>query len=94
MNTMKAIALDGLSDTIFIKDFSRNNAKLKKIEKELEENKNLDSNSVNKLRKDMYLINQGLYGENSVYFELKNSLLPMLLYNKCLDILYNNPEIP
>ena len=81
MNSIKLINSEELVDTVFIKDFSRNNTKLKKIEKSLEENKNSDLALVNKLKKEMYLINQGLYGESSVYFELKNSLLPMLCFH-------------
>lgn len=76
MNSIKSIGLEELTDTIFIKDFSKENLNLKNLEHLLTCNDDIELK--NKLKKDMHLIKQGLEGENNVYFELKNSLLPMV----------------
>lgn len=76
MNSIKSIGLEELTDTIFIKDFSKDNLNLKNLENILACNDDIDLK--NKLKKDIHLIKQGLEGENNVYFELKNSLLPMI----------------
>lgn len=81
MSSINAIGLEGLSDTVFLKDFTRDNEKLRNLEDLLEKTKDTDLAQANKLRKDIYLKKQGLYGENSVYFELKNSLLPMICFH-------------
>lgn len=76
MNSIKSIGLEELTDTVFIKDFSKDNLNLKNLENLLACNDDIDLK--NKLKKDIHLIKQGLEGENNVYFELKNSLLPMI----------------
>lgn len=81
MNTMEVMGTNELADTIFLKDFSRENEKLTIMEKELERIKDIESNQASKLRKDIFLKKQGIYGESSVYFELKNSLLPMICFH-------------
>lgn len=81
MNSMEVMGLNEITETIFIKDFSRENEKLKVMEQELERIKDTDSVLANRLIKDIYLKKQGIYGESNVYFELKNSLLPMLCFH-------------
>lgn len=76
MNSIKSIGLEELTDTVFIKDFSKDNLNLKNLEHLLTCNDDIELK--NKLKKDIHLIKQGLEGENNVYFELKNSLLPMI----------------
>lgn len=65
-----------LKDTIFLKDFSKENKNLKKLES-IHQNIS-DLNKKRQAEREISLIKWGLEGENNVYFELKNSLLPML----------------
>lgn len=67
---------DMIKDTLFLKDFNKENPNLKKLEDIL---KTISDTKTKKLiEKDISLIKWGLEGENNVYFELKNSLLPMI----------------
>lgn len=65
-----------LKDTIFIKDLSKENKNLKKLESIYQNI--FDLSKKRQVEREMSLIKWGLEGENNVYFELKNSLLPML----------------
>ena len=67
---------DNIKDTIFLKKFSKENANLKKLENM--SLKIVDSNVKRQIEREISLIKWGLEGENNVYFELKNSLLPMI----------------
>ena len=67
---------DILKDTKFLKKFSKENSNLKKLENM--SLKILDSNIKKQIEREISLIKWGLEGENNVYFELKNSLLPMI----------------
>lgn len=60
----------------FIKDFSMDNKQLKDLE--LLASKLKEGEKKEKVRRDIYYQKQGSYGENKVYFELKNSFLPVL----------------
>lgn len=74
--TDKFKGFDMIKDTLFIKDFNRENPNLKKLE---DISKTVDNiKTKNLIDKDISLIKWGLEGENNVYFELKNSLLPMI----------------
>ena len=67
---------DNIKDTIFLKDFNRENTNLKKLEQIL---LTVSNNDIKKqIEKEISLIKLGLEGENNVYFELKNSFLPMI----------------
>ena len=67
---------DMIKDTLFLKDFNKENPNLKKLEDIL---KTISDTKTKKLiEKDISLIKWGLEGENNVYFELKNSFLPMI----------------
>lgn len=60
----------------FIKDFSMENRQLKELEKLAYKLK--DGDKKDKVNKAIYYQKQGLYGEKNVYFELKNTFLPIL----------------
>ena len=72
----KFIGFDKIKETTFLKDFNRDNENLKKLSKL--HNICRDNKTKKLIEKDMSLIRRGLEGENYVYFELKNSLLPMI----------------
>lgn len=61
---------------IFVKDFSKENKQLNDLEELCEKLSNSDKKEL--IEKDIMLLKQGLAGENNVYFELKNSFMPML----------------
>ena len=67
---------DVIKDTIFLKKFSKENSNLKKLESMSQ--KIIDSNIKRQIEREISLMKWGLEGENNVYFELKNSLLPMI----------------
>lgn len=67
---------DMIKDTVFLKDFNKNNLNLKQLENILKTIS--DTNTKKLIEKDISLIKWGLEGEKNVYFELKNSLLPMI----------------
>lgn len=67
---------DMITDTLFLKDFTKENVNLQKLE---EISKNISDWKTKKLiEKDISLLKWGIEGENNVYFELKNSFLPMI----------------
>lgn len=67
---------DIIKDTVFLKDFSKDNLNLKKLESLF--SSTTDSTVKNQIGRDISFMKWGLEGENNVYFELKNSLLPMI----------------
>ena len=74
--TKKFKGFDLINDTIFLKDFNKENPNLKKLEDILKGISNI--NLKRTIEKDISLMKWGLEGESNVYFELKNSFLPMI----------------
>lgn len=60
----------------FIKDFNSNNTQLRDLEELLSQVTNPEKKDI--IERDIMFLRQGISGENNVYFELKNSFLPML----------------
>ncbi|MCY6483000.1 HRDC domain-containing protein [Clostridium aestuarii] len=60
----------------FLKDFSMENKQLKDLE--LLAGKLKDGEKKDKVNRNIYYQKQGLYGEKKVYFELKNTFLPII----------------
>lgn len=70
---------DIITDTVFLKDFSKENVNLKKLE---EISRTVSDFKIKKtIDRDISLLKWGLEGENNVYFELKNSFLPMICFH-------------
>ena len=65
-----------ITKPIFTKDYNKDNIQLKELQ-DLFEKLN-DGEKKDIIEKDIILLRQGLSGENNVYYELKNSFLPML----------------
>lgn len=61
---------------VFFKDFSRENHQLAALDQILD--KLLDGEKKDSIERDIKFLKYGLDGENNVYFELKNSFLPIL----------------
>lgn len=60
---------------IFFKDFNKVNSKIDDL---IELSNNVYSDKKSLIEKDIMLLKQGIDGERNVYFELKNSFLPIL----------------
>ena len=75
-NSEKFKGFDAIKDTIFLKKFNKENYNLKKLENMSTKVK--DYNIKKQIDREISLMKWGLEGESSVYFELKNSLLPMI----------------
>lgn len=60
----------------FVKDFSKDNHQLTALNDLL--NKVVDGEKKDNIERDIKFLKYGLDGENNVYFELKNSFLPIL----------------
>lgn len=75
-NSEKFKGFDIIKDTIFLKKFNKENYNLKKLENMSTKVK--DYNIKKQIDREISLMKWGLEGESSVYFELKNSLLPMI----------------
>ncbi|MBQ4900749.1 NERD domain-containing protein [Paenibacillus sp. Marseille-P2973] len=60
----------------FVKDFSKDNNQLSALTELL--NKIVDGEKKDSIERDIKFLKYGLDGENNVYFELKNSFLPIL----------------
>lgn len=65
---------ENLKETVFIKDFSSENNLLKDME---ELSSKVTSKKKKYIDKDIYLLKAGINGEKNVYYELKNSFIPM-----------------
>lgn len=65
-----------LKSPIFLKDFTKENKQLNDL-RELS-NKVKDGNKKDLVERDIAFLKSGIEGENNVYFELKNSFLPLL----------------
>lgn len=74
--TEKFKGFDMIKDTLFLKDFNKENPNMKKLEDILKTISDIKTKEL--IDKDISLIKWGLEGENNVYFELKNSFLPMI----------------
>ncbi|HHW57324.1 Nuclease-related domain-containing protein [Thermoanaerobacter thermohydrosulfuricus] len=75
-----------ITEPIFVKDFDMNNQQLNDLIKLYQ---TLPPEKRKWIEKDIKLLKQGLEGEKNVYYELKNSFLPMLcLYDIRLE--YDN----
>jgi len=71
---------------IFIKDFSYENDQLKEL---IELSNKVVSYKKKLIERDINFIKQGLDGEHNVYYELKNSFIPMLCLHD-IRLEYNN----
>ncbi|WP_201317835.1 NERD domain-containing protein [Paenibacillus sp. EPM92] len=60
----------------FVKDFSKDNNQLSELNELLD--KVVDGEKKDSIERDIKFLKYGLDGENNVYFELKNSFLPIL----------------
>ncbi|MGG1601144.1 HRDC domain-containing protein [Paenibacillus naphthalenovorans] len=60
----------------FVKDFSKDNNQLSTLNELLD--KVVDGEKKDRIERDIKFLKYGLDGENNVYFELKNSFLPIL----------------
>lgn len=63
-----------INKTVFFKEFNENNQLLEDLNAELFRNPNND-----KIKNDIMFLKQGLKGEKTVAFELKNSGIPMIV---------------
>jgi hypothetical protein len=61
---------------IFVKDFSNDNTQLKDLEDLFDKLKDGEKKDI--IERDIMLQRQGISGESNVYYELKNSFMPML----------------
>lgn len=61
---------------IFVKDFNNDNTQLKDLEDLFDKLKDGEKKDI--IERDIMLQRQGISGENNVYYELKNSFMPML----------------
>ncbi|KAJ52560.1 hypothetical protein BD780_000803 [Clostridium tetanomorphum] len=64
-----------LTSPIFLKSFQKENDQLKDL---LELSSKVTSNKKNIIDRDIAFLRQGLKGEENVYYELKNSFLPIV----------------
>lgn len=70
---------------IFLKDFNMQNKQIKDLEVLLPKINNKSKNFL--IHKDIITLKEGLAGENNVYYELKNSYVPMLcLHNIRIEL--------
>lgn len=65
-----------LTGPIFVKDYEKENEQTRYLE---DLYSRVRSRKRNLVKRDLILLHQGLAGEANVYFELKNSFLPMLI---------------
>ncbi|NFN94679.1 aldolase [Clostridium botulinum] len=72
-----------INSTIFLKEFEEENTQLKEL---IEVSKKVSGECKEKIDKDILLLKEGLKGEQNVYFQIKNSFIPMLaLYDIRLE---------
>ncbi|MBN1068140.1 aldolase [Clostridium botulinum] len=64
-----------INSTIFLKEFEEENTQLKEL---IELSKKVSGECKEKIHKDILLLKEGLKGEQNVYFQIKNSFIPML----------------
>lgn len=64
-----------ITSPIFVKDFERNNQQLLDL---IELSKKVTSSKKEFIDRDIAFLKRGIEGEQNVYFELKNSFIPML----------------
>lgn len=64
-----------ITEPIFLKEFEKENDQLKDL---IELSKKVDLSKKELIEKDILYLKHGLNGENNVYYELKNSFIPML----------------
>jgi len=67
-----------INSPIFLKEFDAENNQLNDL---IKLSNKVKSNKKEYIDKDIRLLKQGLEGEQSVYYELKNSFLPMLCFH-------------
>jgi hypothetical protein len=65
-----------LTGPVFVKDYEKDNDQTRYLE---DLYARVQSRKRNLVKRDLILLRQGLAGEANVYFELKNSFLPMLI---------------
>ncbi|RNB58549.1 HRDC domain-containing protein [Brevibacillus gelatini] len=76
-----------IKSPIFVKEFSKDNRQLAALQELLQ--KVVDGEKKDNIERDIKLLKYGLDGENNVYFELKNSFLPILCLHD-VRIAYND----
>ncbi len=64
-----------INSTIFLKEFEEENTQLKEL---IELSQKVSGECKEKIDKDIILLKEGLKGEQNVYFQIKNSFIPML----------------
>ncbi|WP_099191944.1 NERD domain-containing protein [Tepidibacter mesophilus] len=64
-----------INQPIFLKEFDKNNAQINDL---IELSQKVISNKKEFIDRDITLLKYGLDGENNVYYELKNSFIPMI----------------
>ncbi len=65
-----------ISEPIFIKDFDENNLLIDELEKTKE--RITDEETIKGIDRDLAFVRTGVIGEKNVYYELKNSFLPIV----------------
>lgn len=68
-----------ITDPIFIKDFDKKNLTISELEK-LKATTN-DEDVLERINRDIMYLKAGLVGEKNVYYELKNSFLPIVCFH-------------
>lgn len=64
-----------ITETVFLKDFEKESQQLKDL---IELSNKVTSDKKEIIDRDITLMKHGMDGENNVYFELKNSFIPMI----------------
>lgn len=64
-----------INSTIFLKEFKNENIQLKEL---IELSSKVSGECKDRIDKDIILLKEGLKGEENVYFQIKNSFIPML----------------
>lgn len=68
--------MESISQPVFIKEFSKENQQIKDLEKIMATLE--DGEKKERISKDIRYLKQGMFGEQSVFFELKNADVPLL----------------
>lgn len=86
MSLLKEIFnIHDIKEPIFLKDFHKENKQIEDLEILLPKISNKDKSSL--IHKDIITLKEGLIGENNVYYELKNSYIPMIcLHNIRIEL--------
>lgn len=76
MSILKSLfGIREIKNTVFYKDFREDNLQLREL---IELSKRVKSNKKKLIDRDILLLKAGISGEKNVYYELKNSFIPMI----------------